>query len=163
MILDIKVINAAQTYPVRHPELREGKPIESCAFEGDLLESTLHLGAYLNFELVGVASFMKQPTYFPTKKDASMVQHKNNTPSQPYEMQLRGMAVLKNHHKKGIGAAILSYGEQKLKELGYHGIWMNARIKAVGFYEKLGYDIHGDTFEIQGVGIHFKMSKKIHK
>lgn len=163
MKLEIKVINAAQTYPVRHPELREGKPIESCAFDGDLNESTIHIGAYLNFELVGVASFMKQPTYFPAKNDDSMIQHKNNMPSQLCEMQLRGMAVLKNHHKKGIGEAILSYGEQKLKEIGYHGIWMNARIKAVGFYGKLGYNIHGDIFEIQGVGAHFKMSKKIDK
>jgi len=33
----------------------------------------------------------------------------------------------------------------------------------VGFYEKLGYLIHGDAFEIQGVGTHFKMNKKIDK
>ncbi len=163
MKLEIKTINAAQTFPVRHPELREGKPVESCSFEGDLLENTLHIGAYLGLELVGVASFMKQPTYFPTENNPSMVQHINNSPSQLYEMQLRGMAVLKTHHKKGIGAAILRFGEQKLKDIGYSGIWMNARIKVVGFYEKLGYSIHGDVFDIQGVGAHFKMSKKIDK
>ena len=163
MRLAIKVIHAANTYPVRHPELREGKPIESCAFEGDLLENTLHIGAYLGLELVGVASFMNQPTCFPTENNPSTVTQINSSTSQLYEMQLRGMAVLKAHHKKGIGAALLSYGEQKLKKIGYHGIWMNARIKAVGFYEKLGYLIHGDAFEIQGVGTHFKMNKKIDK
>jgi len=40
---------------------------------------------------------------------------------------------------------------------------MNARIKAVGFYEKLGYCIHGNAFEILGVGAHVKMIKKIDK
>ena len=58
MKLEIKTIYAAQTFPVRHPELREGKPVESCSIEGDLLENTLHIGAYLGLELVGVASFM---------------------------------------------------------------------------------------------------------
>ncbi|MDG1044947.1 MAG: GNAT family N-acetyltransferase, partial [Flavobacteriaceae bacterium] len=69
----------------------------------------------------------------------------------------------KAHHKKGIGAAILRFGERKINERGLSGIWMNARIKAVGFYEKLGYCIHGNEFEIQGVGAHFKMRKKIDK
>ena len=163
MKLEIKTINAAQTFSVRHPELREGKPLESCAFDIDLHESTLHLGAYLGLELVGVASFMKQPSYFPSEKKSLMVQHANSSPNQLYEIQLRGMAVLKAHHKKGIGAAILRFGEQKLKDIEYSGIWMNARIKAVGFYEKLGYDIYGDAFEIQGVGAHVKMIKKIDK
>ena len=163
MKLEIKIINAAQTFPVRHPELREGKPVESCAFDGDLHESTLHLGAYLGLELVGVASFMKQPGYFPSEKNPLLVQHENSAPKQLYEMQLRGMAVLKAHHKKGIGAAILRFGERKINERGLSGIWMNARIKAVGFYEKLGYCIHGNEFKIQGVGAHFKMRKKIDK
>ena len=87
MKLEIKIINAAQTFPVRHPELREGKPVESCAFDGDLHESTLHLGAYLGLELVGVASFMKQPGYFPSEKNPLLVQHENSAPKQLYEMQ----------------------------------------------------------------------------
>ena len=69
----------------------------------------------------------------------------------------------KAQHTTRSGAAILRLGERKINERGLSGICMNARIKAVGFYEILGYCIHGNEFEIQGVGAHFKMRKKIDK
>lgn len=36
----IKKIAAAETYSVRLPVLRKGKPIESCRFDGDDLETS---------------------------------------------------------------------------------------------------------------------------
>lgn len=151
MNIEITIITAQDAYPVRHSELRKGKPIESCAFEGDLLEQTLHIGAFIDQKIVGVASFMYKPVELgtvPNKKES-------------YEMQLRGMAVLQAYHQKGIGANVLKFGEETLKKRNFSGIWMNARIKAIGFYEKLGYYLHGSEFLIEGVGIHYKMSKKI--
>ena len=32
--------------------------------------------------------------------------------------------------------------------------WCNARLVAVGFYEKLGLSVYGDIFEIEPIGPH---------
>jgi hypothetical protein len=59
--IELRPISAVETHLVRHPMLRHGRPIEDCVFEGDELESTFHLGAFHNLELIGVASaFLKQ-------------------------------------------------------------------------------------------------------
>ncbi|GAL68931.1 hypothetical protein JCM19301_2950 [Jejuia pallidilutea] len=47
----IMQICAKETYPVRHPVLRTGKPIETCAFNGDDLPSTMHIGLFIKILL----------------------------------------------------------------------------------------------------------------
>ena len=142
----IKEISALETYPVRHPVLRKGRPLEDCHFEGDELQSTIHLGIFENENLVGVASLLK-----------------NNYPDfdSNKQYQLRGMAVLETCQGKGYGNQLLKYGENLMKELGTDLIWFNAREKAIPFYQNLGYTIIGDSFDIKGIGTHFSMFKKI--
>ena len=144
MNIVIQRISAAETYPVRHAELRKGRPLSSCAFEGDEQQSSIHLGAYAKDKLVGVASFMKAP--FSEQAEVTA-------------MQVRGMAVLTRFHRQGIGAQILDFGEQMLKEQQVSILWMNARILALDFYKNLGYSILGNEFHIPEVGAHFKMWK----
>ena len=52
----IKEILAEETHCVRHPILRQGRPIEDCIFTADQEATTVHLGAYLDDKLVGVLS-----------------------------------------------------------------------------------------------------------
>ena len=40
-------------------------------------------------------------------------------------------------------------------------VWCNARTSAKGFYETMDFESLGDTFEIEGVGPHILMSRKI--
>lgn len=142
----IKEISALETYPVRHPVLRKGRPLEDCHFEGDELQSTIHLGLFENENLVGVASLLK-----------------NNHPDfeSNAQYQLRGMAVLESFQGKGYGNQLLKYGENLVKKLGADLIWFNAREKAISFYKNLGYSVIGDSFEIKGIGTHYRMIKKI--
>jgi hypothetical protein len=58
----IKKIAAAETYSVRLPVLRKGKPIESCRFDGDDLEKPQHFGLYLSRKLIGIISLFKKVT-----------------------------------------------------------------------------------------------------
>ena len=140
----IKEITANETFSVRQPILRPGRPIESCHFEGDNLISTIHFGYYNEADLIGVISVFKNASEnFNAEK----------------QFQIRGMAVLENHQKKGIGAVLVLHTENLLKTEGKHLIWFNARETAVGFYKKLGYKIIGEQFEITGVGTHFLMFK----
>ncbi|MEC3905491.1 GNAT family N-acetyltransferase [Tamlana sp. 2201CG12-4] len=142
----IKQISAEDTYDVRHPVLRSGKPIETCIFKGDNLETTIHLGIYYNGSIIGVCSF-----FYNSHKDIS----------ESNQYQLRGMAILKKYQGKGTGKTILSYGENLLKQKNINLIWCNAREVAVNFYKRNGYRTIGKSFNITDIGLHYVMSKPI--
>jgi len=144
----ITEISAKETFIVRHPVLRPGKPIESCHFDGDNLPTTKHFGLFLDNKLTGVISI------FETK---------NNLFDKKNQIQIRGMAVLENHKKKGLGSALVIYCETHYKKQNIDLIWFNARTEAVVFYEKMGYQKKGTAFDIQGVGEHIIMFKEIIK
>ena len=141
----IKKIIISEVIKVRHPVLRAGKPIGSCHFDGDELETTQHFGFLESGNLIGIISIFK--------KDHAFFEQN--------QFQIRGMAVLEAHQKKGIGASLVRFAEQFIQNQKGNLIWLNARIIAVGFYEKIGYHIFGDSFEIQEIGTHYVMFKNI--
>lgn len=75
--------------------------------------------------------------------------------------QLRGMAVLTNFQKRGIGDALVKKAETMIQQRNGTFVWMNAREIAVRFYEKLGYQKHGKPFSIPKIGLHFVMVKTL--
>jgi len=142
----IKEIPSKDTYIVRQPVLRKGKPIESCIFEGDDLNTTHHFGLFENDGLTGIISLFSQTnTIFADKNQA----------------QIRGMAILENHQKKGFGEALVKHCEDYCKAQNVDLIWFNARTAAVGFYKKMNYQIIGQPFDIKDVGEHYLMFKKL--
>jgi len=143
----IKVITPIDTIKVRHLVLRAGKPIESCFFNNDELDTTIHLGIHSNEEIIGVCSLLKNSH--------------NLLNSEKEQYQLRGMAILKEFQNKGLGNAIMKYSESILKKNNAKIIWCNARKIAVGFYKKNGYQIIGKPFHIETVGQHYIMYKKL--
>ena len=142
----VKQITSQQTYAVRQPVLRPGKPIDSCIFDGDDLPQTVHFGVYDSNNLVGIVSVFR-------------VSHPHFTNTNQY--QLRGMAVLPNHQKKGLGDLLLMAAEDYIKQQDAGLIWFNAREVAVGFYSKAGYTVSGELFEIPNVGPHYVMFKLV--
>ena len=142
----IKEISAKETFIVRHPVLRKGKPIETCAFEGDDLKTTHHFGLFNDLDLIGIISlFLKTNTIFAENLQA----------------QIRGMGILESHQKKGFGEALVKHCEKYCISNQFDLIWFNARTAAVGFYKKMGYKIKGNSFEIPEVGEHYLMYKKL--
>lgn len=142
----IQIIDATQTFKVRHPILRAGKSIETCRFVGDELETTFHFGIFTKNELVGVCSFLQN-------------NHQSINKNKQY--QLRGMAILKAYQGKGLGSIILSHGETFLKKRNTLALWCNAREVAVNFYERNGYQKFGNPFNIDDIGLHYLMYKNI--
>jgi GNAT superfamily N-acetyltransferase len=138
----IKIITAEETYSVRNPVLRPNQPLESCQFEGDNLATTIHLGYYDHEILVGIVSaFSKLNTNWTSN----------------LQMQVRGMAVLADFQKKGIGEKLIERIIKLAHENKIQLIWFNARKNAVPFYEKLGFQSIGTAFEIEGAGTHYLM------
>ncbi|PAM91842.1 GNAT family N-acetyltransferase [Flavobacterium sp. IR1] len=141
----IKEIPSKDTYIVRQPVLRKGKPIESCIFEGDDLPTTHHFGLYKD-SLIGIISLFS--------KINPIFAHEN-------QAQIRGMAILETHQKQGFGEALVLHCEEYCKENNTPLIWFNARTEAVGFYKKLNYQTIGAPFDIKDVGEHYLMFKEI--
>lgn len=76
----------------------------------------------------------------------------------PSTVRLRQMAVLNNLQGKGIGRALMQFAENLAKDRGYAKITMHARKTAIGFYEKLGYEVRGEQFDEVTIP-HFIMEK----
>lgn len=142
----IKEITAQETFIIRQPILRQGKPLEACTLEGDDLETTHHFGLFKNSNLTGIISlFLKTNPIFAENLQA----------------QIRGMAILEMYQKKGFGEALVKHCEDYCTSNQFDLIWFNARATAIGFYKKMGYKINGTLFDIPEIGNHYLMYKKI--
>ncbi len=138
----IKQIDAETTFAVRHSVLRTGKPIETCRFDGDNLDTTVHFGCYEDQNLVGVASIFR--------KNSDLFSEVN-------QYQLRGMAVLASHQKMGIGALLFNRCKEYSKSHENAILWFNARTSAVSFYQNVGCQVVNAPFIIEDVGEHYVM------
>ncbi len=144
--MEVKQIDAKDTFAIRNQILRPGLAVETCYFEGDNDENTFHLGAYVDDKLCSIASFyLKNHESF----------------SDEYQYQLRGMATLEDYSGKGLSSALLRTAFPIIKRNNVHTVWCNARSGAVGFYEKVGFKKVSDEFMIEGVGPHYLMVKHI--
>ena len=141
-----KPISTNETFLVRHPVLRPGKALETCCFAGDDLPTTRHFGIFDGNNIIGVLSlFVASNDWIPAES----------------QLQFRGMAVLVAYQNKGIGAILMEFAETQIKDKSGVIIWLNAREKAVTFYEKMGYSKTGEPFSIGDIGTHFVMYKHI--
>lgn len=70
------------------------------------------------------------------------------------------VAVLASARKYGFGQQIMDALEQQAKESKLPKVWFNAQISAIGFYERLGYQVVGNEFIEAGI-VHRMMQKKI--
>src|SRR5207248_503103 len=75
-------------------------------------------------------------------------------------IQLRGMAVVPEFRSTGMGRKLLLTAQAAVANdpaARDWQWWCNARTEAIGFYEKLGWQIASEEFMIEGVGPHKKM------
>ena len=141
-MIEIKKIKASDTYNIRLEVLRNGIPLP-VEFNGDNDNNTIHLGAFKNGKLIAVSSFMKA-----SKEDFKGEQY-----------QLRGMATLPEFQGLGAGKLIMLEAFDIFKNLKIDCLWCNARIIAVDFYKKLGFQTFGNVFDIKFIGNHYVMYK----
>ncbi len=82
------------------------------------------------------------------------------TPVNKTDIRLRQMAVISGLQYRGIGRVIMNFAENVARDRGYKVLHMHARKTAVGFYQKLGYEIIGEEFEEVTIP-HFEMQKAL--
>lgn len=141
-------INASDTYPIRQQVLTPDHDLQKSKFEFDEDEDiSFHLGAFKDSQLVSVASF-----YYD----------RNTTFPELHQYQLRGMATLPEFQGQGLSSELLNMAFPIIKQNFCTLLWCNARVTAIGFYEKVGFKIHSsEPFDIEGIGMHVLMFKNI--
>ena len=144
--VEIRTILAEETRPLRQRVLRPGQCLEQLDYPGDAAPDTGHLGAYLDGELVGIASVYSEPM---PGADA------------PQAWQLRGMATLESLRRTGVGQSLLEACIAHAVARGGTHLWCNARTSALAFYHALGFQTEGAEFELPEIGPHYRMWRSI--
>ncbi|MDR6301260.1 GNAT family N-acetyltransferase [Mesonia maritima] len=140
----IKQVSVEDILPIRQEVLRPGKAVETCFFENDKAEESVHFGYFLDEKIAGIASVLKDSSQEFAEKN---------------QFRLRGMAVLPSYRNYAIGKKLLQHSEKYCIEKNADLLWFNAREKIVPFYKKYAFQIKGSIFEIPTVGPHQLMVK----
>jgi GNAT superfamily N-acetyltransferase len=142
----VVTIPAEEVRPLRGRLLRPGQSAEELVYPGDALPGALHLGAWVDGELAGIASVSPEPVPGSSDGDA---------------WRVRGMATVPEVRGRGVGAALLEACLEHARAQGGRVAWCNARTPAVGFYERFGFHVEGEEFELPGIGPHFLMRRAL--
>ncbi|MFM9005171.1 MAG: GNAT family N-acetyltransferase, partial [Flavobacteriales bacterium] len=98
-----------------------------------------HLGVRCESELISVGSFVPQSHHHF---------------SQDNLYRLRAMATLPNFHGRGSGRVLIEFALQLLRERNANLLWCDARLSAVGFYQRLGFSVDDEIYEVPLIGPH---------
>jgi GNAT superfamily N-acetyltransferase len=71
------------------------------------------------------------------------------------------MAIHPEYQGRGLGHQLLAYLEEKAQEQGASYISLQAREKAVPFYESCGYALRETTHLLYGQIQHYRMEKEL--
>ena len=141
LIVTVEEVAAGVTYPLRGAVLRPGRPVE---MPGDDDPGTVHLAARtVEGQVVGVARFHPNPCAW--RPDAGQA------------WQLRGMATDPAVRGSGAGRALVDAGLALIVDRGGDLVWCDARAAAVGFYERMGFTVVTEPYEIEPIGRHLGM------
>jgi len=145
-MIEIAEIGSEETHDMRHRILRPTQAISKCKYPGDSLEGAFHLGAFEGDSLVGIVSF--------SQEDIKEVGATGT-------YRLRGMAVEESHRRQGIGQLLVEFAIHKLRERSVKTLWCRAREVAYQFYEDMKFEYISDVYEIEDIGPHRTMMKKL--
>jgi GNAT superfamily N-acetyltransferase len=142
----IEAVSAAAVRPLRQAVLRPHQRAGELVWAGDEDPAALHAAAFDGEALLAVASVVPAP-------------HPRDP--RPGDWRVRGMATRPEARGRGLGAALL---ERCLEHARAHGgarAWCNARTPVIAFYERAGFLVEGEPFELPAIGPHVVMTKTL--
>jgi ribosomal protein S18 acetylase RimI-like enzyme len=71
------------------------------------------------------------------------------------------MATVPSLRRAGAGRALLEHCFAHIRQHQGRLLWCNARLVALGFYQRLGFLAEGEQFEIDPIGPHYVMTRKL--
>lgn len=145
--VELDAILELRTRVLRPAQFEQG---ERARWDGDLDEGTLHYAGFgERGEVLGCASFLEVP--WPSFLDPSG--------KDDLTLRLRGMAIAESCRNQGLGAWFLSdmLSDLALAKSPIRVVWCNAREAARSFYERGGFEVSGEPFDLPEIGTHCKM------
>jgi predicted GNAT family N-acyltransferase len=138
-------VPAEATYALRGAVLRPGGG--DVVWAGDEDPATFHLAARTpDGRVVGVVRYSPAPCPWRIAVN-------------PW--QLRGMATDASVRGSGAGRALVDAGAAAVADRGGDLVWCDARLAAVGFYERMGFTVVSEPFDKPGIGPHLGMVKDL--
>ena len=130
-MVDVVELEPEATHSLRRAVLRDGTASDRVVFDGDDEPTTIHLGVRRGGELIAISSWMRR-----------------RYPDLPALVgyQLRGMATEPRSSGTGAGTALLVEGIRRVTERGASVVWARARVSALPFYERHGFETIGDEY-----------------
>ena len=125
--MDIRKIDAEDTWEIRHKVMWPNKNIDYVKLEND--HEGIHYGVIERDFIIAVISMFI-----------------NNG-----RVQFRKFATLKDKQGQGYGTKLLKYIMEEAAKLGGTYIWCNARKEKISFYRRFGLVETESTFERNGV------------
>ncbi|MDC0357423.1 GNAT family N-acetyltransferase [Oligoflexia bacterium] len=146
-VFEIRQISAEEARPIRQQVLYPGDPESKSLYRGDTRSEARHFGAFDSNCLIGAVSvYLRDP-----KTDKPLGR----------SWRIRGNAILDKEQGRGIGRELVNscvrYVESQAGEL----IWCDVRTNVTGFYESLGFHVEGEPFYLEGMGMRYRMTRKI--
>ncbi len=136
-------VSAEDIRPLRHRVLRPGQAFLETRYPGD--DAGVHFGAFDGDRLVGIASLYEE----------------DRVDGPAGGWRLRGMATDPDVRGAGYGAALLVACVEQVAGAGGTELWCNARMVAVGFYRKGGFEVVSEEFDVPGIGPHVVMTRLV--
>lgn len=142
-MMEVRVIDHAQTHNLRHrvlwPHIQK---TEDCVIDIDQRVDAIHLGVYSGGRLISIGSLFEM-----------------QSPKIQYSRQyrLRAMATDPEFRHLHSGKMLVEEAIQKLRAMGVEVLWCDARLNAVGFYTKLGFEMLPEVYEVKNIGPHHFM------
>jgi GNAT superfamily N-acetyltransferase len=153
---DLRRASPDEIVDLRWRILRAGLPRDAAMFPGDEAETSFHYAAIENHN----ASCGGNGASGARVVSCATI-HLNEWESEP-AYQLRGMATEADCRSFGLGRRLLELAEADVqKQTPIRLLWCNARTPALGFYQKQGWQVRSDVFEIPTAGPHVRMTKRI--
>lgn len=137
--MEVRKIAPELTHPIRHLVLWPHLEADNCAIHVDTLETTFHLGTLVDEQVVSIATFLKE---------------ENDKFSEENQYRLRAMATHPDHRGKNAGGLIVQEAIKMLRNDEIDLLWCDARIGAVDFYLKQGFDLIDQVYEVPKIGPH---------
>jgi ribosomal protein S18 acetylase RimI-like enzyme len=76
---------------------------------------------------------------------------------EPGSWRVRGMATVPEARGRGAGSAVLSALQQHALAKGATRVWCNARVPARSLYERAGFTVVSEQFDVPQIGPHLVM------
>ncbi|MFK8039074.1 MAG: GNAT family N-acetyltransferase [Crocinitomicaceae bacterium] len=135
-----EIKNSKKLWPLRNLVLWRHKILLDCGIEADLKRSTFHIGAVdKDDNVLGTSTFIIE---------------NNENFNEIVQYRLRAMATHPSARGTGLGKKMIDKGIEKLKKKKVDIVWCDARIEATEFYNKMGFETVGETYDVPEIGPH---------